>query len=199
MQKIAFVAAIAMVAAAMPATASESLYTRNYDLLISLLPEGSTMEVQFFENGEMVTQIWTAEQFAAYRAAFAASIGRDYTAAAEGAPGGLGDAQEAGDIFQDNWGTTTVNVATPRGNPVLIPIDNKLWIYGGGTARVGIWENDNVCFFGFICSFSYYWTVTQGGANNDGTWSAGSAGTFFNFGSPFGSIVEFDGVEFRTN
>jgi hypothetical protein len=199
MQKmIGVVAALAMVAAAMPASADSSLYERNYNLLMSVLPAGSALEVQIVENGEIVTQIWTAEQFAAFRADKAALMGLDYTAGFQGAPSGLGDRQDVGDIWADLWGQPgKANVAVPRGLPRTVPIDDKLWLYGGAGSSTGAYESPGDCavlFFGFvICDTVYGWTVNQNGARVGDSYHAGT-GMFFNFGAPFGSSYAYDGV-----
>lgn len=180
-----------------PAVPAETpLFERNLAVLRQTLPHDALIEVRVYDGAGERTEVWTAEHYAAFRARFAAGMGRDYAAGAEGVPGGPGDHQEAGEMFMDLWGTTTVNVATPeRCQPLWFPWDMKLWIY---PAPCLVAENENLCYMGFVCSFSYYWTIPQHGRAHGDSWFAG-VGRVFNFGAPFGAIVELDGAELSEN
>lgn len=186
-------------AAAAPGAAEPGLYERNYGFLLGLFPEGGVIEVQLVENGEIVTQLWTAEQFAAFRAAHATLMGIDYGAGFQGVPPGLGDNQVWGDVWGDFWGPpVSTNVAVPRGLPRLLICDNtKLCVYGGSGAQTGVWEHPGGCvhLFSFfeICSSVYGWTYPQGAFGVGHTFMAGT-GLIFNFGAPFGALVLLDGV-----
>lgn len=164
-------------------------YERNYAFLLGTLPEGSIMEVTVAQDGAWVTQLWSAEQYAAFRATHAAGMGRDYQAEAEGVPSGPGDGQYIGDLWGDFFGTLTVNVATPRGLP-FVPVDSKVRIYGGA---VTLTELDSGCFPGWICSMVYGWSWDQTSFRCEEAWVAGS-GWWFLFPPPFGGIAQFNGL-----
>lgn len=188
-----------MVAAAMPPAQAESLYERNYAALLATVPAGGLIEVQLAEDGELVTQLWTAEQYADFRAGYATIMGRDYATALQGVPGGLGDQEYFWDIWSDLWGTTRVNLLVRRGFPRTIVCEDKLppcWLYGGSGATTRVLEHDNECvaFPTFtICSATYGWTYPQSGSTHGDAWLAGT-GFFLAFPPPFGSLNIFDGV-----
>lgn len=175
-----------------PAEAEAGLVERNRAFLLATLPADSVIEVRVLDGSEERVEVWTTEAYAAFRAVSAARMGRDYAAAGDGVPFGAGDGQEAFEIYMDLWGTTRVNVATERRCvPATIHAD-KMWISSGPCF---VAENDNVCVQG-VCSFSYYWTMTQDGTTHGDSWFAG-IGQMYIFPAPFGALAAIEGVEFR--
>jgi hypothetical protein len=177
-----------------------SLYERNLALLQGVIPADATIEVQVVEDGVRRTHLWTGAQFAQTRAHHAALMGLDYTTGFQGAPAGMGDRQDIGDIWADLWGSTpTVNLALGRGLPRSVPIDDKFWIYGGATTDTGALESSGDCavlFFGFaICDAIYGWSGCQCGSTVGDSWHAGT-GTFLLFPAPFGGMFVYNGAAF---
>lgn len=183
---------VASVTLGVPSALAEGgLYERNYGFLLALVPDGGVLEVQLVEDGQLVTQLWTAEQFASFRAAHAAAMGIDYAARLEGVPAGPGDIQCVGMVAGDTWGASLrTNTAIPRGLPRTIAVENeKLWLFGGAGAQTGIYELSGAFALSAVFCPSYpqaTYPVTQ-------CWIAGT-GFMFNFGFPFGSLFWLTGA-----
>lgn len=198
MRSVGLVVAAWLVAAGVPAGAEPGLYERNFAFLLGLFPDGGVIEVQLVEDGEPTTQLWSVEQYAAFRATYAAAMGRDYLAGWEGVPVGVGDHQYLGDVWADLWGTTRANVVVPRGLPRTIITESKIWFYGGSGARTVVMENENECvqFPGYVvCSATYGWFYPQAGDAHGDAWFSGT-GFFWVFPPPFGSFNFFNGALF---
>lgn len=180
-----------------PATAEPSLAERNRLALLDTLPEGALMEVSIVGTSGERSEVWSAEAYATFRGATAARLGRDYAAAGEGLPSGLGARQEYGDLFSDLWGTTRVNIESPaKCLPATIRLDATWWLYEGPCYVV---EHDNACFptpWGGVCSFTFYGMLFTGHAFEHGdAWLAGG-GELILFPAPFGALASYTGVIF---
>lgn len=86
-----------------------------------------------------------------------------------------------------------MNVATGRGLPTTVAVDDKLWLFGGAGSSILVAEIENSCFLGSICSTGYGWTLPQDSFRYERCWVTGT-GQVFIFPAPFGAIIRINGL-----